>query len=180
MVQIPLRFTFDAFKLISSMSTYKNWTEYHHKINLIFHGIVAITMLPFIWLLMESQTSQLAVVSNDPVIIIFFGLTCIVLSAVAYMYKKRNLPGAVNQEQLRSKLDSYTTTLIIHFAFLEGAALLSTLALYLTSHTLFIVLYILILFVFSLSRPNMDRTFRELQLNRQEREIISERKEIAP
>ena len=95
------------------------------------------------------------------------------------MYKKKQLEEAGKNSLLRAKLDAYLRLQIVNYALLEGAALFATLAFYLTASYLFVVAYIFILFVFSLSRPNLERVSRELYLSKEERELLADRKEIA-
>jgi len=135
-------------------------------------------LLPFIWLLMEVQSAKHQALTKDPFVIILFSAIAIVLVAMAYMYKKRQLSLATYKETLRQKLDAYLSAQIIHFALLEGSALFATIALYLTANYLFIVIYLVTLFLFSLSRPSLERTNRELQLNKEERTVLIDRKEI--
>ena len=160
------------------MSTFKTWTDYHHKLNLIFHAIVAITMLPFVWLFLEIDSKGRDGVITDVSVVVLFALVCLSLTGTAYIYKKKQLEEVGKKSGLRIKLDSYLRVLIANYALLEGGALFATLAFYLTASYVFVVVYLFILFVFSLSRPNLDRTCRELFLNKEERDLLGDLKEI--
>ena len=160
------------------MKTFKTWTDYHHKLNLIFHAIVAITMLPFVWLFLEIDSNEQNGIIIDIAIVTLFTLVCLSLTGTAYIYKKKQLEGVRNKSGLRIKLEMYLWVLIVNYALLEGGALFATLAFYLTANYVFVVVYLLILFVFSLSRPNLDRTCRELYLNKEERELLINLEEI--
>ena len=160
------------------MKTFKTWTDYHHKLNLIFHAIVAITMLPFVWLFLEIDGKGRGGVITDVAIVLLFTLVSLSLTGTAYIYKKKQLEEVANKSGLRIKLDAYLRVLIANYALLEGGALFATLAFYLTASYVFVVVYLFILFVFSLSRPNLDRTCRELFLNKEERDLLSDLKEI--
>jgi len=160
------------------MSIFKTWTDYHHRLNLIFHAIVAVTMLPFVWLLLEIDANARKGIVDDNFVVILFLLVCLSLTGTAYVFKKKQLEEAGKKESLRAKLDSYLRVLIANYALLEGAALFATLAFYLTASYVFVIVYIFVLFVFSLSRPNLERTCRELFLDKEDRELLIERKEV--
>ena len=160
------------------MKTFKTWTDYHHKLNLIFHAIVAITMLPFVWLFLEIDSNEQNGIIIDIAIVTLFTLVCLSLTGTAYIYKKKQLEGVRNKSSLRIKLEMYLWVLIVNYSLLEGGALFATLAFYLTANYVFVVVYLFILFVFSLSRPNLDRTCRELYLNKEERELLINLEEI--
>ncbi len=160
------------------MSIFKTWTDYHHRLNLIFHAIVAITMLPFVWLFLEIDANGREGLLTDIVVILLFLLVCLSLTLTAFIYKKKHLKEAAGNSTLRSKLEAYLRVQIVNYALLEGSALFATLAFFLTASYLFVVAYILVLFVFSMNRPNLDRVSRELFLSKKERELLIDRKEI--
>lgn len=160
------------------MSIFKTWTDFHHRLNLIFHAIVAVTMLPFVWLFLEVDANGKEGVLTDNVVFILFLVICLSLTGTAYMYKKKQLEEASKKLNLRAKLDAYLRVQVANYALLEGAALFATLAFYLTASYIFVVVYIFILFVFSLSRPNLERTCRELYLDKEERGLLGDREEI--
>ena len=160
------------------MSIFKTWTDFHHRLNLIFHAIVAVTMLPFVWLFLEVDANGKEGVLTDSVVVVLFLMVCLSLTGTAYMYKKKQLEEAGKKSNLRAKLDAYLRVQVANYALLEGAALFATLAFYLTASYIFVVVYIFILFVFSLSRPNLERACRELYLDKEERELLVDRKEI--
>lgn len=161
------------------MSIFKTWTDYHHRLNLIFHAIVAMTMLPFVWLFLEIDANGRQGIFTDVVVVALFLLVCLSLTGTAYMYKKKQLDEAGKKATLRKKLETYLRVQIVNYALLEGAALFATLAFYITASYFFVVIYLFILFVFSMNRPNLERVSRELYLNKEERTILIDRKEIS-
>jgi len=160
------------------MSTFKNWSDYHKRLNLIFHTIVAVTMLPFVWLLLEMDANQGGGISNDPVVLVLFMAVCLSLTATGFLYKKKQIIEAINQSTLRLKLIVYQRVLVVMYMLLEGAAVFATLAFYLTANYLFVLVYIIVLFVFSLGRPHLERTCHELLLDNSERALLIEKGEI--
>lgn len=160
------------------MSIFKTWTDYHHRLNLLFHAIVAVTMLPFVWLFLEVDANGREAVVSDIVVTILFLLICLSLAGTAHIFKKKQLTDASQKSTLRLKLDSYLRIQLANYALLEGSALFATLAFYLTASYVFVVVYIFLLFVFSLSRPNLERTCRELSIDKEEKDLLADRKDI--
>lgn len=161
------------------MATFKTWTDYQHRINLLFHAIVAITMLPFVWLYLEIDTKQRLGAYSDPVLVILFVAICFSLIWTARVVKKRQLTEMNVAETLRKKLEAYKRVLLIHYLFLEAAAAMATLGFYLSASYWFVVIYLFILFLFSLNRPHLDRTVRDLKLDQNEKKALAERAPIA-
>ncbi|MEQ9230789.1 MAG: hypothetical protein RIF46_08890 [Cyclobacteriaceae bacterium] len=160
------------------MSSFKNWSEFHQRLNLIFHAIVAITMLPFVWLYLEIDSGNRSGLISDSVVTVLFVIISLSLASTAYLYRKKQLSETLTRPSLRSKLEAYMKLQIVSYALLEGSALFSTIAFYLTANYLFVVIYVAVLFVFSLFRPQLDRTCRELKLNNEERNLLAERTDI--
>jgi DMSO reductase anchor subunit len=157
------------------MSTFKNWTDYQQRLNLIFHAIVAVTMLPFVWLYLEIDTERRTGALDDPIILILFLLVCVSLGGTSFLYKKKQFETFGSITTLREKLISYQRVMVVAYALLEGAAVFATLAFYLTANYLFVLVYIFVLFGFSLGRPSIDRICRELKLPNADKEILLNR-----
>jgi hypothetical protein len=160
------------------MSTFKNWADYLQRLNLIFHAIVAVTMLPFVWLYLEIDTEQRTGAFDDPVILILFFLVCLSLAGTSILYKKKQLQVFSFQSSLREKLIDYQRVMIVVYALLEGSAVFATIAFYLTANYLFVFVYLLILFGFSLGRPTLDRISRELKLSSEDKNLLVNREDI--
>ena len=160
------------------MSSFKNWTDYQQRLNFIFHAIVAVTMLPFVWLYLEIDTDRREGVFDDPVILILFLLICISLSLTSFLYKKKQLETIPNSNSMRDKLINYQRIMIVAYALIEGAALFATIAFYLTANYVFVLVYISTLFAFSLGRPSLDRISRDLKLSKENREVLINRDPI--
>lgn len=85
---------------------------------------------------------------------------------------------ATTIESLREKLEVYSKLQTISFALLEGAALFATIGFFLTASYLFVVIYIAVLFVLSLTRPQLERTCKDLKLKKEDRNLLADRLDI--
>lgn len=160
------------------MRKFKNWTEYHHRLNLTFHAIVALTMIPFVWLYLEIDSGERTQIFDDLVILILFLLVSSSLIATSFIYKINQLKLIDRTVSLREKLIAYFKVLLITYALLETSAVFATLAFYLTANYLFVIVYLISLFVFSVYRPKVETAVRDLNLNDREKNILINRSTI--
>lgn len=144
---------------------YTNWERFYQKLNMIFHGIIASTMIPFALAFLETQREF----PEGPLI---EGTSAIILNGVLLVVSalmigtSRYLGGKsidkIRQEQdTPAKLRVYLNEKILIYATLEAAAIMSVLGLYLSKQSFFTIIYLLVLFLFSLQRPSFDRVSRE-------------------
>jgi hypothetical protein len=161
------------------MKSFKTWTDYHHRINLVFHAIVAFTLLPFTWIFLQIDSATREKLTQDWFIMFLLALPSLSLAFTADVVGKKLVGEAVAKPTLREKLDAYFRAQVVMYAMLETGAIFATIAFYITTHYLFVVVYVLLLFVFSLKRPTLDKVSRELLLPKAEREVLANREEIA-
>ncbi len=161
------------------MKSFKTWTDYHHRLNLIFHAIVAITMIPFVWLYLEIDTGKRMELTDDSIVLILFFLVSGSLIATSFLYKKKQLAFVDPSRSLREKLEEYFKVLLVSYALLEVSAVFATLAFFITANYLFVLIYIISLFVFSIYRPKIENAVRDLGLSEKEKKILINREVIA-
>lgn len=150
------------------MLSYPNWEKFYYRLNLIFHGIVASTLIPFSWVFLETQkefpggpvVSELFIL---PVEVVLVTLS-VVLLVLAIIISRQGMKRVWLKEAVKEKLDVYLVEKIKHYALLEGTALLGLVGLFLTKEHLFTVVYLIVLFVFSLQRPSFDRVAKEIRV----------------
>ena len=132
---------------------------------MIFHGIIASTMIPFAWVFLETQKEfpDGPLVSGTPGMVL--NAVLVILSAgligLSQYLGRKSITKIRQQDQIREKLNVYLSEKIVLYAILESAALLSLVGLYLSKQHVFTVIYLIVLFVFSLQRPSFDRVSRE-------------------
>lgn len=145
---------------------YTRWEVFYQKLSLIFHAIVAVTMIPFAWAFLETQREfSEPIIPQFPWLWLPEGVLILAAAALVWLAHQRNkrLLWQVRQEAaIPEKLRVYLRTKKYQYALLEAAAALAFLGLFLTHHQLFTVLYLLVLFLFSLARPHFDKIAREI------------------
>lgn len=144
------------------------------KINLIFHSILALPLVVFGWLFLEAKNGRFSVVETtgmDMLNFIMPFLTFIIIGFSFLVFKKQ-LKKINNELPLSEKLDNYLKCVLIKFAGLEFALILSVLGYYLSFTNTFVAMFTIVLVFFSLSKPTPYRIANNLQLKGEERDIV--------
>ncbi len=88
-----------------------------------------------------------------------------------YVFGKQ-LKDLTKLNSLKSKLMLYLQACVVRYAFIEGAAILSTIAFRLNNHIFYLVIsLLLILYLFKL-RPSKDKVINELQLKLKDQQFF--------
>lgn len=160
------------------MPSYKTWTDYHSKLNLIFHAIVAFSMIPFAWFYLEIEADRLLVLIENKWFTGIVAVVSVLPMPGAYLHRKRGVKAIGNGKLLRDRMDGYFSVLIESFVLLEVTALIAMLGFYLTHSYVFVIIYALDLFFFSVQRPTLDQTARDLLLSKEEKKLLENRDAI--
>lgn len=148
--------------------SYNNWEQFYHRFNLIFNGLVALSLLPFAFVFLETQKEY----PDPPVMTDVEGLfikvilvvICAVTVAYSQMYKKTIPQKVIVRDEIKPRLDLYLRLKLQQYAILEVAAIGAMVGLYLTKDQLFSFIYVVVLFVYSLSRPTFDSVSSEIRV----------------
>jgi len=164
------------------MPKYKTGEDYYHKIYLLFNGLVAVSLVPFGYLVLEKTQGQSQnMITNDYASWLVTSLLLIIGGILLHTSSKKfreELKLAILKDNLRFKLDAYYLVSRQKILFFTLAALIFDTGLFLTSNTLFIVGFVVSMVLLSLGRPTLKLIIDELRLNNEEQMILSEKKEI--
>lgn len=142
-----------------------NWERFYQKLNLIFHGTIAFSLIPFGWVFLETQKDfpEGPVITGNGSMIFKSVLVIAAAGILGYsrVFARKMLKKSHERESIKEKLDAYLAGKVKYYAFIELSAVLAVAGLYLTKDQLFSLVYVLALFVFSLGRPSFDRVSRE-------------------
>ena len=156
--------------------SFKTGEDFYHRLNFIFNLLVAIPLLPFAILYLINLKDQIPDIGlADSVKTAFtIGLSAVaVIMMVKAVIDYRHQKIQLNSETvLRIKLIRLHEALIRKFLLLETASFLSILGLWLTQHKIHIVVFVVILVLFSLKRPTINMFLEDLQLKEKETEIL--------
>ena len=148
--------------------------SFFEKINLIFHGILAIPLAIFGWLYLEAQNGSQLTVEDVNMDVLNFIMPFFILGTIgASIFLFRNRLKLIDSKLLLpEKLDKYLLSSLIKFAGLELALILSVVGYYLSYSNTFVAMFVIVLVFFSLSKPTTYRVADALRLEGEERDLV--------
>jgi len=155
---------------------FKNWVVFYQKISLFFNAIIAISFLPFCWLLleMEAEGNQVALLSDQSKWTLRLIASALVFLLLFFSVKmtKKGLKGIASEAIVSAKLLSFYHIYIKKFIFMELAAMIALGAIYVFRDYFFVFIYLGILVWFSLIRPTYNSVVDKLKLSASERKQL--------
>jgi phosphatidylglycerophosphate synthase len=157
-------------------SKLKSWPDFHHRINLVYHAVIAVSLVPFALVFLDIDSGDDATSQLDPSyewIIILILLAAVFTTCFRVWRKAKERINSIDSNLgIKQKLIAYFNFQIQRYFQLEIAALVSLVGLWLSANYIFVVAYILVLVQFSLLRPSQDKVIRDLRFNKEERERL--------
>ena len=155
---------------------FKNWEDYHHQIYRIYHGIIALSLVPFFLVFLELEVASIKEprVSSLWIYLILFVLIPICIFLMWRVWKVEKSESENTDFQLREKLIFFRKIEVRKYLELELACILGLVGLWLTAHYLFVIIYFAVLAQFSFLRPSEDRFVRNMRLTKAERKQLHE------
>ncbi len=155
---------------------FKNWEDYHHQIYRIYHGIIALSLVPFFLVFLELEVASIKEprVSSLWIYLILFVLIPICIFLMWRVWKVEKSKSENTDFQLREKLIFFRKIEVRKYLELELACILGLVGLWLTAHYLFVIIYFAVLAQFSFLRPSEDRFVRNMRLTKAERKQLHE------
>lgn len=152
---------------------YSLWDRFYQRINMIFNGVVASSMIPFAFIFLQNQKQTQAPLIEEP----WFEtvkISLIVISLLPLIVANRLSPGLIRpaqkKESIKEKLAVYQIQKLKQFAIVEVAALVALIGLFLLKAQIFSFIYVGVLFIFAIYRPTFSRVCKEI--NESERNVI--------
>ncbi|MDH5476631.1 MAG: hypothetical protein OEX22_13115 [Cyclobacteriaceae bacterium] len=148
--------------------------SFFDKINLFFHGILAVPLTVFGWLFLEAKDGRYSTVEVDNMDVFNFLGPIVIFGIVGISFSlfKKKLRKIDNHLPLQEKLENYLKCSWIKFIGLELALILSVLGYYLTFTNTFVAMFMIVLVFFSLSKPTPYRVVESLQLKDDEKDSV--------
>jgi len=154
--------------------------EFHNKLGFIFHAMLALPLAGFIYLFLEIKNNQLEPSlengSQMDGLIAVMGTVAVVLVGYGYYVFRKQRRQIAALEGLKHKLEEYMKSLFRFYALVEVASIILVVGLYLTTSTVFIVIFLFVLLILSLNRPTPQKYSTDLGLEGEEQEIILKKK----
>lgn len=164
------------------MFKYQTAEEYYNKIYIVFNGLIAITLVPFVlvFLDIEKNGASNAPIQGQAPVFLSAGLAvlyCFFLYASVSRYKK-GLLSIRKISTLREKLNNYYSVSLKKYLGLTFCCLLCVIGLFLTRYFLFSIGYVLALIVLSIGRPVLNSIMDKIPLSDTEIEILKNKDNI--
>jgi len=162
--------------LLDMYKNLKSWPDFHHWINMVYHSIIAFSLIPFaiVFLNIDSGASTLPLISKS-LIPVFHILALPILIVPCYLVwrgAKEKLKTISESGEIKVRIISYFGFQTRRFLLLELSAIISLLGMWITLNYLYIIAYLLVLVQFSLLRPSQDKVIRDLAFTKEEREQL--------
>jgi hypothetical protein len=160
---------------------FKNFEEYQSKLGLVFHGTLAVPLLPFALLFLEIKNRgyQGMIEPGMTANVINYAVALVsgLLVAQGFNLLKRKIYQVAELDTLKAKLQLYYSAAVPLYIFVSVACLFLAAALWITTGGVIIVAFVIVLFVMSLNRPTPARYVKILKLNKEEKDIIINHKD---
>ena len=157
-------------------SQLKSWQDFHHRINLFYHAIIAVSLIPFALVFLDidsgGETSSQIELKYEWFVIAILLATVLTVCLKVWRNARVKLESIDSSLEIKMRLITYFNFQIQRYFQLEIGALISLMGLWLTANYIFVAAYIMVLVQFSLLRPSQDRVIRDLRFNPQEREHL--------
>ncbi len=157
-------------------SKLKSWRDFHHRINLVYHAIIAISLIPFALVFLDIDSggdsiSQLE--GNTEIVVILILLVTVFMTCFRVWKNVKEKYEAIDPGlDIKKRIIIYFNFQIKRYMQLEAGAVVSLVGLWLTTNYVFVIAYLLVLVQFSLLRPSQDKFIRDLRLSKDERERL--------
>lgn len=154
-----------------------NWKDYHHQIYQIYHGMIALTLVPFALLFLEwdSGSAQVEVSYSSTFFILTSQLLWPIGFACWYVWKGEGVQRKTsNDVVLEEKLKEFKKINLYKYLLLAFAGCLAALAMWLQPSFIFVIAYLGVLVQYSFLRPSEDKIVRDMQLTKDDRRKMHE------
>ena len=160
----------------------KSPEEFHQKLGLIFHALLAIPLALFIYLFLELRHNNPLPILNNKLLLVFatysLPILGVLLGWIGYRRWRRNLSQINREDNLPVMLSNYGKSMTNFYYYTAASSAIWVLGLYLTTSYLFIAGYVVLLFFMSLQRPTPKKYVEDLNLTGENRNIILQKKEF--
>ncbi|WP_425392631.1 hypothetical protein [Ekhidna sp.] len=154
-----------------------SWKDYHHQIYQIYHGIIAITLVPFALLFLQWDSESLvAPVDYSSLLFILVIQSLWIIGYLSwYAWKGGKVQyDLIDGLDLLEKLKEFRKKNLFKYALLALGGAIASFAMWVQPSFIFVIAYLLILVQFSFLRPSEDKIVRDMRLTKNDRKALHE------
>ncbi|WP_370089866.1 hypothetical protein [Ekhidna sp.] len=153
-----------------------NWKDFHHQIYQIYHGIIALTLVPFALLFLEWDTSSIDERMDNLLFILSILLVCLVAYASWYVWRGAKVQYRLGEKmELIDKLREFKRVNTKKYLILGVAGITMAGAMWLAPSFILVIAYFSILVQYSFLRPSEDKFVRDMRLTKADRQKLHEK-----
>ncbi|MEP1035158.1 hypothetical protein [Ekhidna sp.] len=152
-----------------------DWKDYHHQIYQIYHGIIAITLIPFALLFLEWDSGERKADASIEGLsfILFAQLIWVIGYACWYAWKGEKVQYLISDEMLLSeKMQEFKKRNLRKYGILSLGGLIAAGAMWIQPSFIFVIGYFAVLVQYSFLRPSEDKFVRDMRLTKEERDAL--------
>lgn len=134
-----------------------------------FSGLL--TFMVTAWLITAGGTAPMDP-SYEPFLRFGAPISGIALILIANRLFKQRVQAGREQEKLYQKMDAFRGAVVLRMVILDGAAFVNLISYVMAGSWLFLALASVVLFLFIVTKPNLERFITEMQLNATEEQVM--------
>ncbi|WP_420317980.1 hypothetical protein [Ekhidna sp.] len=151
------------------------WKDYHHQIYQVYHGLIAVTLVPFALLFLQ-WNSEIDNVQANPKSWIFI-ITLQLLWVIGYLswYVWKGSKVQYDSEEgmdVQEKLKEFRKKNVSKYLLLTIIGMIASFAMWIQPSFIFVIAYLSTLIQFSFLRPSEDKIVRDMRLTKSDREWL--------
>jgi hypothetical protein len=147
---------------------FANEDAMYQLLNLIFYAMVGVPLVIFLYLYLEIKDGKFIADSPDEdlhqVLVILVLIFCLINVALSFFVYRKYVKSTDSALPLIEKLQIFYKASVIKFSFMEAATISILIGLFLTAEQIYIVLYLVLLLLFSLSRPTPYKFRKDMKI----------------
>lgn len=150
------------------------WKNYHHQIYQIYHGMIAVSLVPFALLFLEwdSGSKETEKSLEGIPFLLFAQLVWLVAYLSWYVWKGKKVQYEVSEESVEGKMKEFKRKNLMKYGLLALAGFIAAGAMWIEPSFIFVIAYFSVLIQYSFLRPSEDKFVRDMQVSKEERKLM--------
>jgi hypothetical protein len=146
---------------------------YFRQLNWLFFTFFAglVTFMVVAWIITGGGTQPIDA-SYEPFLRFAAPISGIALIVIANRLYQQRVKPAREAEKLYQKMDAYRGGVVLRMIVMDGAAFINLIAFLAAGSYLFLILCAIVLVLFVLTKPNLEKFIDELHLNATEEQVM--------
>jgi len=161
----------------------KDVAEIYNKLNLLFHAILALPLLAFVWMYLEYNSGSMQPFLEDQSTadMLGFALPLMTVGVIvgAFILFNAGLRSIDPAKGLFNQVQGYFQKAIILYAMLELGLILNLVGYYLDQRNIYMAMYMIVLVFFSIYKPTLNRLAKHLNINGKDKDFLIDCRRIS-